>query len=193
MRTLPSSVVCLQWFRDEVSRAYVLHKAAMVHETLATQRGPSPFTPPAYLTQRVQDKLALPEVELTSLGPEEEGTGKRAANGKRRRKAGEAEVDEEERVATVAFVVQELNRQLYVELLMGLQLRGPTLIEEEEEDPDTEDEEENAEKGTEEEQGGLSSSDEGSSESDTEEEAYSVCSSSSDEGQNGESSDEEEE
>jgi hypothetical protein len=112
----------VQWWDGELQRAYVLHKARMLHDDTATRQQAPAAPVPAYLSPRVQGGKRLPQVQVRgrggSGGPRTRGAAKRGVE-----EAGgqEKEKEEEEEVcAMVGYVVKDLAAELYTELLQGL-------------------------------------------------------------------------
>jgi hypothetical protein len=110
------SVPVLQWWEDELQRAYVLHKARTLHEDTATRQQAPAAPVPAYLSARVQGGKRLPHVQIQARG----GSGGRRTRGAARRTAERGgEEKDEEMCAMVGFVVKDLAAELYTELLAG--------------------------------------------------------------------------
>ena len=96
-------VVDWQWYINEyIERPYMLHRARCVHDDHVA-REQFPLAPvPVHVRERAAAGMALPEVEVVAQQQEE---GKE---------------DEEERDATVAMLVEQLPRELHIELMEGL-------------------------------------------------------------------------
>lgn len=139
----------VQWFRQEVGRPYVLHKARAVHEASVTRERMPEAPLPVYLRGRGEAGEPLPALEVVSPSAEgaqaggaeavgERGGGAETRARKRGRKAALAEegdgVSEEERAATLSFVLEDLSTELYVELQAGLKLRGHRLLDHEDDE-----------------------------------------------------------
>lgn len=98
-----------------------------------------PVRAPSYLQQRVEDGRVLPSVAIVPphvptlaqrlLGRFKQvlGLDRKTRRRRKRRRQGrpkeERKVKEEERGAVIRFVVQELNADLYAEMMAGLRLR----------------------------------------------------------------------
>jgi hypothetical protein len=101
-----------QWYINEyIERPYMLHRARCMHDDHVA-REQFPLAPVSvYLRERAAAGMALPEVEVVAqqaVGPVTRSRRKRNQE------------DEEERDATVAMLVEELPRELHIELMEGL-------------------------------------------------------------------------
>jgi hypothetical protein len=97
----------MQWWEGELERGYVLHRARCLSE-------PSSLSVPTYLTARIGPP---PTVQAASLAEGSEGS-----MGEGTEKAEEDEEDrdgEDEKAATLKYVLHDLARDLYTELLEG--------------------------------------------------------------------------
>jgi hypothetical protein len=110
----------LQWWKGELKRGYLIHRARCLLEFLPISRAlaavsiPTYLPIPKYLVTRIRRP---PTVELVSLADGLEG-----GLGKGKRKTGEDEEDrdgEEEKDATLKYVLHDLARELYIELMKG--------------------------------------------------------------------------
>jgi hypothetical protein len=110
----------LQWFGRERERLYLVARARGIHETrLIHQRLPT--TPvPKYLKTRIAAGLPLPGVESKPLPRDSLQSARKRGRGPNGHARGG--LREEERVANLAYVIQGLNEQLYVELMCAMKL-----------------------------------------------------------------------
>lgn len=117
-------MLLLQWYEGEVERAYHLHRARRVCEAHRDHQLFPTAAVPEYVRGRAAAGLQLPEVEVLAM-PERPMT--RAAKRKRQQREeggqqGPAVVSEEERRSTLCWVVEDLNPELYLELMGWLRL-----------------------------------------------------------------------
>lgn len=111
----------LQWFGRERERLYLVARARGIHETRDLIRQRLPTTPvPKYIKTRVETALPLPEVESKPIRRGSLKSARKRGRGPNGRALGG--LREEERVANLAYVIQGLNEQLYVELMCAMKL-----------------------------------------------------------------------
>lgn len=118
-------VSLVQWWEGELQRPYLLHKARALHEAAATRQHTPNAPIPLYLRQRAGNDWGMPSVGVVGILGQSAAVG-----GKRGREGGEVEwstahfqrlkVGDEERHATVGYVVRDVNGHLYAELMDGL-------------------------------------------------------------------------
>jgi hypothetical protein len=104
----------------ELKRPFLLHRAKCLHEQSVKHPAVVASTAPAFLQTRVAAGLALPRVEVVASPQEQQGSAEDtevtpAAD------ASDAGEGEEERHAVLAYVLGELNEQLFIELKEGFQ------------------------------------------------------------------------
>jgi hypothetical protein len=123
-----------QWWEEELERGYVVHRArylaeqhSLLQPTLAAAAASvasslASVSIPAFLSPRTRFVPAVPHVEVVRLSGEEE-TGTSTDQGKRKVEeegGGDAQrPSEAERDATVKYVMQDLQPELYIELMAG--------------------------------------------------------------------------
>jgi hypothetical protein len=112
------AMVRLQWWDGELARAYALHRARRVHEDSSTRQQAPGALVPAYLRKRVERQKRLPRVQLQgdNRGRATRASAKRTIEG-----TGE-QLSEEEKDATLKYVVHDLAPELYIELMAGFHM-----------------------------------------------------------------------
>jgi hypothetical protein len=102
----------------ELERPYLLHRAKCLQEQSVQHPAAPASTVPAFLQTRVAAGLALPRVEVVASPQEQQGSAgdTEATPAADASDAGEGE---EEQHAVLAYVLEELNEQLFIELREG--------------------------------------------------------------------------
>jgi hypothetical protein len=113
---MPPYPAFLQEWEGHLQRAYILHKARLLHEGTAIRQHAPAASVAAYLRPRADKNKPMPRVAIV----ERHSMGGQVARGavKRILEAGGEEVKEENN-AMVAFVVKDLAAELYTELMAG--------------------------------------------------------------------------
>jgi hypothetical protein len=104
-----------QWWDGELERAYTLHRARRVHDDSTHRAQASTAEVPAYLRQRIDTGDEMPHVLLSG----DNGKPTTRALAKRYRGGTGGELLDEEKGATLEYVMHDLAQELYTELLAG--------------------------------------------------------------------------
>jgi hypothetical protein len=110
--------MCVQWWGGELERGYVLHRARCLSELPPLPTGLATVSIPTYLAARVGP---LPRVQVVPLA---EGSKGAAGEGEGEEEGGGAEEEgaeegEEEKDATLQYVLHDLAPELVIELMEG--------------------------------------------------------------------------
>jgi hypothetical protein len=115
---LTCACVCGQWWDGELERGYLIHRARALHNAYTTHQEAPTRPVPGYLKARAEAGLALPREEMTE--GQQNGAGW-AGDRKRTRAVTKAHATGEPQCmhAVVGWVVNELNGELFTELMHG--------------------------------------------------------------------------
>jgi hypothetical protein len=97
-----------QWWEIELERPYLLYRAKRLREIDSMHQDAGVASLPAYLKARGVTGLAVPRVEVVAPQQRWHSVGSKAS-----------EEDEEERRAVLTHVLENLNDQLFIELMDG--------------------------------------------------------------------------
>jgi hypothetical protein len=114
-------MLCVQWWEGELERGYVLHRAKCLSELRPISAALATVSIPTYMTPRIRLPPAVQVVSLAGGSGGAVGKGKRKGLEEKEGEKGESgkEVGEEEKDAMVKYVMQDLSRELYTELMEG--------------------------------------------------------------------------
>lgn len=108
--------MCVQRWEGALQRGYVLHRARRVHED-SISREQAPGAPvSAYLRARAERGGELPRVHIELQAVAERRTTQASTNRGVRKGV---KASEEEKGATLEYVIHDLVPELYIELLAG--------------------------------------------------------------------------
>lgn len=105
----------------EGERRYLLQRARCLHDAYTTHRDKPTAPVPAFLQKRAAAGQALPEVEILVVARQQGGEQEGAGGTIQAPSEADAVQDvEEERYGVLAYVLKQLNEQLFTEVIEGL-------------------------------------------------------------------------